>query len=435
MFPEKHNITDDICLYTVNTNKFKTDTLSFSVTLPQTPKTRVALTLLAGLMHRGTVSYPSHRELNRALDELYGTYLEIKSRRIGNNVTFSIGCELLSDKYVPDSTDVSGGVIHIASELFLAPLAFTRGLPDGALEKERRIFSDNLDSIKDNTRTYASSKSSELLYRSCEGEVTVEELKKILADITLDDIAEVYNSLINTSPLEIFYIGSMEMNALAEKLKAAFERFSPASEAKIRPLLPHASSEYIFESEKMPVCQGKLSIAMNTGVVASMESNDYYTALVLNEILGGSPASKLFLNVREKMGLCYYCASSYSIYSGIIKISSGIDADKLETVMSAILHELDTIKNGEFTLCELEAAKRSLVNSYLQLYDSPFDLQSFYSSRAVFGIKCGIEECRDGILAVNPQDITALAKKITLDAAFFVEGTADGEDDTEDDDE
>ena len=157
--------------------------------------------------------------------------------------------------------------------------------------------------------------------------------------------------------------------------------------------------------------------------------------LMLNELFGGSASSKLFLNVRERMSLCYYCSSSFSTYSGIMTVSSGIEVKNFEAVRAAVIDQLEQIKKGNISESELYAAKRSIENAYRQLYDSPFDLQSFYSGRMLFGITDTIEDCREKLMSVSLEQIVALANKVTLDALFFVEGTSCGETDEEDDDE
>ena len=174
----------------------------------------------------------------------------------------------------------------------------------------------------------------------------------------------------------------------------------------------------------MPVSQGKLTLGFSTGVIIHPNDDTYYTMIMLNEILGGSASSKLFLNVREKMGLCYYCSSSYSLYSGIMLISSGFEMKNYEIAKEAILNQIEEIKNGNISDFELESAQRSVTSGYRQLYDSPFELQSFFLNRALFNITDKIDDAEHKLLTVKKDDIIALAKEIRLDASFFIEGDA-----------
>ena len=156
----------------------------------------------------------------------------------------------------------------------------------------------------------------------------------------------------------------------------------------------------------------------------SRENRAHPTAIVLNELYGASPVSKLFLNVREKLGLCYYCSSSYSFFSGNLCVASGIDSKNRERATAEILAQLDEIRRGNVSAAELSAAKRSLEYSYVQIYDSPFSLQAFYAARELSGVNETVEECKQKILDVTAEQVCELAKDTVLDTCFFINGTS-----------
>ena len=185
-----------------------------------------------------------------------------------------------------------------------------------------------------------------------------------------------------------------------------------------------ASVGEIRVTEPMPVSQGKLAMGFRTGVCADgSDDRAVAAAVVLNEIFGGAPASKLFMNVREKMSLCYYCSSAYNRYTGILTVSAGIETKKRDVAEKAILDQLESIRAGKISQTELLAAKSSLENAYRQIDDNPFELQSFYGSRSLFGLREDVEESRRRIAAVTKDEVVALARKVLCDTVFFVEGT------------
>ena len=73
---------------------------------------------------------------------------------------------------------------------------------------------------------------------------------------------------------------------------------------------------------------------------------------------------------------------------------------------------------------EFNAAKRSLENSYKQIFDNPLDLQSFYATRRMFGIYDTVEDTLKKLFKVTLSDVIDIAKEVHLDTVFFVEGTA-----------
>ena len=72
----------------------------------------------------------------------------------------------------------------------------------------------------------------------------------------------------------------------------------------------------------MDVTQGKLAIGLHTGILGT--DADYPALLLLNAVYGSSMTSKLFVNVREKLSLCYYASSAIEKNKGIMLISSGM---------------------------------------------------------------------------------------------------------------
>lgn len=416
----------------IKSEKFKSSVIAFSITTPLTKKAVICDLLLSGLMRRGTENYPSMSDLNRSLDELYGSYVEIRSSNIGNNLSLIITAEVLDNKYIPDGTDTLGGVIGIVSDIILRPLLNTPEFDRNVFLQEKRIAMDNLAAEKNNTRSYSVKRCAELLGRDISPAPCYEEMKDLISALSFEDILDHYSDLLASAPLDIFYIGATDPDIIKARVDSAFSLYPKIPDRPISPLNVYGLKSFVCESEKMAVSQGKLALGFSTDICLSADDDRYYTALMLNEIFGGSPSSKLFLNVREKMSLCYYCSSSFSIYTGFLMVSSGIDIGKLDTVKDAILCQLDEIKAGNISSTELNAARRSIINSYRQLYDNPFDMQAFYSGRSLFGVPDTIEDCIDKLSSVTVKDITALAQQISLNAMFYIEPTAGATDSEED---
>ena len=424
MLLHKEKIFDSIELSTVSTNKFKASVISFSMTLPLKRSSTAYGLLISHLLCRGSESYPSIALLNRRLDELYGSYVEIKSHHIGENLSLTISAETLDNKYIPDGTDVIGELISIIAELILSPAFLQPSFSAQIFEQEKRLIVDSINAEINNPRLYSAKKCLELMQEDI-ALPTSDELKQIVSDIRYGDLCDYYRELISSAPLRVFCVSAENAENLKRRIEASFEGYPCKSPSLPIPLRPLKRNLPEHKKVSMPVSQGKLTLGFSTDIIIRSDDDTYYTMIMLNEILGGSASSKLFLNVREKMGLCYYCSSSYSLYSGILLISSGFEMKNYEIAKEAILNQIDEIKNGNVSDFELESAQRSVTSGYRQLYDSPFELQSFFLNRALFNIADGIDDAERKLLAVKKDDIIALAKKIRLDASFFIEGDAD----------
>ena len=87
-------------------------------------------------------------------------------------------------------------------------------------------------------------------------------------------------------------------------------------------LCPQAKKEVREVSEKMEVAQSKLVLGFRTGKIQAEEKPAFK---LMAAIFGGTPHSKLFLNVREKLSLCYYCAARCNINKGFLLVESGVE--------------------------------------------------------------------------------------------------------------
>ena len=129
----------------------------------------------------------------------------------------------------------------------------------------------------------------------------------------------------------------------------------------------------------MDVTQGKLGMGFTCG------SDDTAALLMGNTLFGGSSNSKLFLNVREKLSLCYFASSLYHRQKGIITVSSGIEFENYQKAYDEIMRQLEAVQKGELEDWELESARSVLLNAYASMGDSQGKLENFYIGQAATG--------------------------------------------------
>ena len=177
-------------------------------------------------------------------------------------------------------------------------------------------------------------------------------------------------------------------------------------------------------NESMPVSQSQLLIGLQ--LPAQIGHPDDAVAVVLCELLGNSPVSRLFVYVREKQSLCYSCASVYSAFFGNLVIACGLKSDNRERAEREILRQVQCLADGDFTDAELDAAKKSLENAYRQVEDSPGGLENYYYGRALACSAESLESRREAFSRVMREDVIRLAKSLSLDVVYFLKGTLAG---------
>jgi predicted Zn-dependent peptidase len=175
-----------------------------------------------------------------------------------------------------------------------------------------------------------------------------------------------------------------------------------------------------YVTETMDVTQGKLAIGFRLGEV--MDDPDMAALRVMNTIFGGGVSSKLFLNVREKMSLCYFASSALDLMKGILVVISGIETENYQTALDEIFRQLEAVKAGDITHQELAVAKTSLVSDLLSMTDSAGELEGFWLGQTLLGLDYGPEELAALVEDVTMEDVVKAASGIVCDLVYFMTG-------------
>lgn len=251
--------------------------------------------------------------------------------------------------------------------------------------------------------------------------------------VTRERLTSFWRDLLRDLRPDCFYVGCEDAETVLKKLENVFGgRISAAGKPLPNPCGMIREGRGICKTESMPVAQSQLMMVYRCGV--QFKHPDHAACVVLNELLGNSPISRLFVYVREKQSLCYSCVSSYSAYYGTFLISCGLKSESREAAEQEIKRQIECLACGDFRAEELEAAKKSLLNTYRQIEDSPSGLESYYFGRALVGDPKSLEECRADFEKVTADDVARIARTLTPDVTYFLEGTlvGDGEDEDED---
>ena len=238
-------------------------------------------------------------------------------------------------------------------------------------------------------------------------------------------ITENLESFMRDCRIECYYVGDESHEYVEELIKKYF------------PLDNVCASDIAFEEhayltdcadvknieESADISQGRLVLGYRCGTILS--DKDYYAMALFNEIFGGASVSKLFMNVREKKSLCYYCYSTLHSATGTIKVGCGIDPEMKDEALAEIAVQLDAMKRGSFTVDEMETARKTLIAGFRQMSDSPAAIEAFAFRRLLAGIEENENSCREAIMSVSAEDVVKVAQKVELDTVYFLCG--DGE--------
>lgn len=418
---ERYLLKNQIAVNIIETDRFKTDMLSVNLIVPLERKNAAVNTLLLRVLKQGSANFPSLAAINTRLDDLYATGIGTRNYKRGDLQTLGFSADILNNAYIPDGTDVLGGAIDMLCELLLRPRLDENGLFFAqTVEREKASQCDAIRAQINSKQAYAISRCVEIM---CENERfgtslagKVEEIEAITPEM----LTERYFTLLREARVEIFFIGKTPAGELLPRLEGAFGMLPVSSFYPVETEIIRRAETVREITEIQQVEQGKLVLGFRSGY--SVQDVDYLDFMTFCELYGSSPTAKLFMHVREKLSLCYYCSSMMDSFKGLMYVTSGIAPENRDRAFGEIMAQLEAVRRGEFTEDELNNAIRSLQSGYRELTDSPGGMESYYLGRLLFGVNTTVEEMQAGFGRVTAEGVINAAKRVSLDTVYFMRG-------------
>lgn len=416
----RKKIGDEVYLNSVRDEKFKSDRITVNFITPLDRKDVTVNALVPFVLRKGCKSCPDFTELNKRLAKMYGAILDADASKQGGSQIVEVLLQLADDKFAINGEKMVEEGAKLLADLVFDPNLDENGLfPEKDLELEREYLIDTINSDLNDKRTYAVHKAVEMEF---EGEPFgisrygyVEDAEKI----TGEELAAAWRRLIKTARIEIMFVGPGDPAAIeqvfAKRLETVEREPIPVEKA---PLVPY--KELKSAEEAMDIVQGKLVMGFRMGAPATEREKN--AARVLSAIYGGTPFSKLFMNVREKMSLCYYATSHFERGTGVMFVDCGIEFASRDAAQAEILRQLDCICNGEITDEELASTKLIMKNSLGTVGDFLSGLDNWYMTCILDDLILTPEEDAAEIDKITIEEVVAMAKRAKLSTVFFLKG-------------
>lgn len=407
-------------LTTIKTDKFKTNLISVSFQSEIDRETVTKRSLLPYVLRSATEKYPSKKEINTYLESLYGASLSTTVEKRGKTHNIKFYLSLANEKFLGNREPLLEEGVELLKEVILRPLLINDAFKEQVVEIEKRLLKEYIESIYDDKVSYALQK---LVENMCAGETFsinsigyVEDLNQINAQ----SLMETYQQMLNENPVNITVVGDIDHEKVYNIFQKHFDFQHRAVNLPVIDKEDKQIEEVKVTKEEQDIAQGKLNIGYRT--YTRIGDKDYLPLLVFNAMFGGYAHSKLFINVREKESLCYYCASRLDNYKGVMYVYSGIESQNYEKALKIIDEQLKDMMSGNFTDKEMNLAKKSLINSKLESMDQASGMMAHEALNRLLPKPLTVEEWVNQVNSVTAEQIASVAKKIKEDAIFFLTG-------------
>lgn len=149
----------------------------------------------------------------------------------------------------------------------------------------------------------------------------------------------------------------------------------------------------------------------------SFKDDRRHALAILSSILGGGMSSRLFMEVRERRGLCYYISTGRDLYddTGYIVTQAGVtnNKEKLQESINVTLAEHMKIAEGEVSDDDMEKAKEMMKGRFLLSIEDSHDVASLIGTKYLLDERIvSPEEIIARIDAVTKEEVVSLAKEL-----------------------
>ena len=395
VFHNRSKIADGVYLTQICDPKYKTNVVRVRFIVPIDADKLGVNALLTSLLVTSNAKVPSRSELSKRFLGLYGTSVGAVWGNVTDYQSLGLTISVIMDKYT-----IGGETISEEAVQMLLDCIFYPDIKDGKFNEKyfrlrKQELLDNIDAAINDKRSYGFMKAKEVIFEGESSALSELGSRERAEKITQEEVLSRYKYLMEEAFIDITICGGGEADEAVKLLKDAFGKV-PRNADRVEYIKHSPVKAQVRECEEpMDIQQSKMYMAYKTAC------RDIYTCKVFTTLLGGSAFSKLFLNVREKLSLCYGCDSYYSELKGVMLIESGVDAVNIEKAQEAIREQVKILQSGGFTEEELENTKMYIKSNFMANYDSEWDIAAWYSVQNMRGTCYTPEEVEKIIQAIT----------------------------------
>ena len=417
-----------INIYKINKDKFKTIYLSINFTMNVNEEENSRNALLASVLSKSCEKFKTQKQIENYMYSLYGAEFDVNVEKYGDLYNIEFLIEGINKKFLPDNQDIVSKCIDFLYNIVYKPNVVNDSFNEEIVKREKEFILDKIRTKKDDKLRYGVTKMEELMCYSESFGMYLYGDEKIVENITAKELYAHYLHVINNSCISIIASGNLEgYENIEEQVKEVFNEkinTNVSYEDLICDSHIKGKIEDVEETiEESDTYQSVLSMGFR---VEDATKEDFYVLNLYNAILGATPSSKLFQNVRERESLAYTVRSRFYRFKNIFVIFAGIERDNYKKAVQVINEQIEDIKNGNITDDEFFAAKESLIADLKEWDDSKIALSKMLLANMLLykNNNISVDDMIEGISNVSKDDVVNIANKIILERVFLLGGAS-----------
>lgn len=353
----------------------------------------------AGLLRDGTTKRSS-KDIAEQIDALGGT---IASTAGLSSVTSTVSTSGLIENF--DQT------LDIFSDVVRNPI-----FPAGEVEKYKARTLAQQQFQRSNPQFLAQEQFNRAMYGDHPAALLTPPAASIKR-LTAKDLAAFHSTYYRPNNAILSIVGDVTLKEILPKIEKAFGDWQKADvPATTIPPVPMPAASHILLVDRPGSVQTVLQLG-NLGI--ERNNPDYFSLLLADRILGGGPAARLFMNLREDKGYTYGAYSNFggTKFRGTWTSSAEVRTNVTEGAMKEFMYELRRLRDEKVSVEELENAKRAIVGSFALSLEQPQTLLQNIIVQKIYGLPADYwDTYPQKVAAITIDDVQRVAQKyIDLD--------------------
>lgn len=395
----------------IKTSKFKDYGLSLRFSCLNNENDNAKRALLAFMLQDRCVKYPTKELMCAKRNELYSAQLSIHNTSYGYRFVLDFRMRFLKPSMINDPNYLKQ-CLSFYHDLLFEPL-FTEDI----LAENKKLLLAKIEAMEDDVKSQIILEG----FKYCSQEYplgySAYNQKDYIESLTLDDIKDTYQRLLNEDEVEMLCCVDEQSELLNDLIKQyfPFENKNKITKSYYTIVSKELNRKVFIEKD---IDQSEIMLVYYTNT--SRLDDDFYDLCFANALLGQFSTSLLFQEIREKHGLCYSIGSSLIRFEGVLHINVGVSNDKVDETIELIKQQIQRLINMDYDDSYLENTLAMLTNQIYSGNDYMVNMYSKTYSSNVLNITESDEDIINKYRHITKADIAKVMRKLQLELQIVI---------------
>lgn len=357
------------------------------------------------MVFKGTTDYPTAQDLASTVDSVGADFNAFTSKEY-------------TGYYVRGASERVELALNVLSDMLLRPL-----LRQEDIDREKGVIVEEINMYTDNPARHINDLFDRMMFEGSGLGHDIIGSRATVSELVTSDFQQFLKQWYGMGNMLLVMAGDAEALSSPKTLELAEKAFSKEGGERVKdkvrtdrylpdqPLAPQRLHVEYKQTEQAHFILGWPGITRT--------DTRRYALSLLSTILGGNMSSRLFSEVREKRGLCYYIHADADMYhdTGVFGAAAGVDPQRVEEALKVTIEEFESVANGKLAITadELQKAKDYVAGKMVLSFEDSESVAQYYGMKQLLSnVIEEPEQVLEKIKAIQLEELQELASALIL---------------------